>query len=234
VTIDDADRSDDLAGPIPLPPEEGLDDDEVGDDPDEGYSPGERPRALDTWGTTEREELEGESLDVRLAREQPDVEDDPQGDGIGDASDTDGEPIDDEVGDARAGRLVRDDAAFDDELAIDVGVDGGAASAEEAAVHVVPDEDSAGSAQVGHSSGGRIRRSTPLAHVTDALDDLAAFLMRHAYADGVSEDERVETFAAVDAYQQGEDPTRVESMMRRLAFRFRDDPDYRAEWRPAN
>ena len=67
------------------------------------------------------------------------------GDGIGDTADSDGELIDDQVGDMRAGRLV----AFDldatdpgtDYRAHDVGIDGGAASAEEAAMHIVVDED---------------------------------------------------------------------------------------------
>ena len=61
-------------------------------------------------------------------------------------ADTDGEVLDDEVGDERAGRLV--DAGeggsedTDDELwAKDEGIDGAAASAEEAAVHVVRDRD---------------------------------------------------------------------------------------------
>ena len=68
------------------------------------------------------------------------------GDGLGDSSDTDGELLDDEVGDARAGRLVDSDDGgnedTDDELwARDEGIDGAAASAEEAAVHVVRDRD---------------------------------------------------------------------------------------------
>jgi Family of unknown function (DUF5709) len=110
---------------------------------DEGWSPPERPWGVDEWGTTPREEAEGESLDRRLARELPDSEDDEDWDGLGDVSDTDGELRDDEVGDLRAGRLVDDeDVVGDGELdAHDVGVDGAAASAEEAAVHVIdPDE----------------------------------------------------------------------------------------------
>ncbi|MDQ1488367.1 MAG: hypothetical protein QOJ23_881, partial [Actinomycetota bacterium] len=35
--------------------------------------PLDRPLAADEWGTTEWEEREGEPLDVRLAREEPDV-----------------------------------------------------------------------------------------------------------------------------------------------------------------
>jgi len=79
---------------------------------------------------------------VRLAREAPE-DGEWTGDGIGDTSDTDGEPIDAEVGDARAGRLVARGGAFDDDeelYALDAGIDGGAASAEEAAVHVVGEE----------------------------------------------------------------------------------------------
>ncbi|MGY1742605.1 MULTISPECIES: DUF5709 domain-containing protein [unclassified Blastococcus] len=116
----------------------------VGDVLDRGWSPAERPWGVDEWGTTGEEESAGESLDGRLARELPDL-DDPEGDGLGDTSDTDGEPLDDEVGDRRAGRLVEDDGEWDDEepelYASDVGIDSGAASAEEAAVHVVPERD---------------------------------------------------------------------------------------------
>lgn len=109
---------------------------------DEGYSPPEKPWAIDDWGTTAREEAEGEGLDRRLAREVPESWASGDDDGLGDASDTDGELRDDEVGDARAGRLTDPgNGAGDHELyAEDVGVDGAAASAEEAAVHVVEEE----------------------------------------------------------------------------------------------
>lgn len=108
----------------------------------EGYSPPEHTRATEDWGTTARETAAGESLDGRLAREVPDLADDAGDDGLGDSEDTDGELVDDEVGDVRAGRLVASDEGFgadtDEELyASDAGVDGGAASAEEAAVHVI-------------------------------------------------------------------------------------------------
>jgi hypothetical protein len=110
---------------------------------DTGWSPPDRPWAVDDWGTTEAEESAGESLDGRLARELPDRFDD-DGDGLGDLSGSDGELRDDEVGDVRAGRLV--DAGdggtgdTDDEMwARDAGIDGAAASAEEAAVHVIGD-----------------------------------------------------------------------------------------------
>jgi hypothetical protein len=112
---------------------------------DTGWSPAERPWAVDDWGTTEAEEAAGESLDGRLSRELPDRSED-DGDGLGDSSDTDGELLDDEVGDERAGRLVdsNDGGATDDDeelWAQDQGIDGAAASAEEAAVHIVRDRD---------------------------------------------------------------------------------------------
>src|SRR3954462_8256830 len=88
-----------------LEPEDTLDYHGVEQVLDEGYSPPERPWAVETSGTTAREQQEGETLDQRLARELPDVTV-PDGDGIGDRSDGNGEPMDDEVGDARAGRLV--------------------------------------------------------------------------------------------------------------------------------
>jgi hypothetical protein len=117
---------------------------DVDDDP-AGYSPADRPWASNDWGTTEREEAAGEGLDGRLARELPDGgTDDGDGDGLGDAADTDGELLDDEVGDERAGRLADpgDDGLVDREdrlYAEDEGIDGAGASAEEAAVHVVGD-----------------------------------------------------------------------------------------------
>jgi hypothetical protein len=136
------------SGDNPLLPEESLDDDELGTDLDEGYSPVERPRGVSAWGTTAREAGSSEGLAGRLAREEPDESETVEGDGIGDTSDTDGEPIDDEVGDVRAGRLViaevePTDASSDYE-ARDIGIDGAGASAEEAAVHVVRDDSDDG------------------------------------------------------------------------------------------
>jgi hypothetical protein len=128
---------------------------------DEGYSPPERPLGLFAHGTTAEEERQGETLDQRLAEEEPEepvMAQDPGGargirapgeaDAFGDVEadeDTDGELLDDQVGDRRAGRLVEPDEgahtdAEKDAVASDVGIDGGAASAEEAAMHVV-DED---------------------------------------------------------------------------------------------
>ncbi|MDX3224979.1 DUF5709 domain-containing protein [Streptomyces sp. ME19-01-6] len=112
---------------------------------DEGYSPPERPWAVEHTGVTAAEQQRGESLDERLAEEVPDIGV-PEGDGIGDTSDTDGELIDDEVGGERAGRLVApDEGAHEntesDLIASDIGLDGAAASAEEAAIHLIPDSE---------------------------------------------------------------------------------------------
>jgi hypothetical protein len=128
-----------------LQPQDTLHDaDGVIDVLDTGWSPPDRPWAVADWGTTHREENAGESLAGRLAREIPETAD---GDGLGDTSDTDGELIDDEVGNRRSGRLFEFEAPWNDDQpqyhVTDVGIDGAAASAEEAAIHVVdaPDED---------------------------------------------------------------------------------------------
>jgi hypothetical protein len=127
----------------PLSPEESLDDTEFGEDITDGYSPAERPWGVTAWGVTSFEESRRESLSRRLAREEREPTDEPEWDGIGDTIGTDGEPIDDQVGNRRAGRLVLGPIdeldASSDYWATDAGIDGAGASAEEAAVHVVPD-----------------------------------------------------------------------------------------------
>jgi hypothetical protein len=103
---------------------------------DEGYSPPEKWSAGEGYGNTPLEEELGETLDQRIAQEEP--EPDPY-------AEEDFEDLDDgEVGDARAGRLVApDEGAGEDEdsemFADDAGIDGAGASAEEAAMHVVND-----------------------------------------------------------------------------------------------
>ena len=135
-----------------------------GDDPlDRGVVPPERWSAGIRYGTTEEEQAEGESLDQLLAEEEPDdteeeledalelddeepgdVEDFDEDDDAGD-EDVDGLLLDDGP-DPRAGRLVaEDEGAHPDEeedlVARDVGIDGGGATAEEAAMHVVEEDD---------------------------------------------------------------------------------------------
>ena len=129
-------------------------DGDPGDDPlDRGVIPPERWSAGIRFGTTAAEQEEGESLDQRLAEEEPDaaldVDDERPGDIAADEDAAD-EDIDglllDTGPDPRAGRLVAEDegAHMDEEedlVARDVGIDGGAASAEEAALHVVDEDD---------------------------------------------------------------------------------------------
>ncbi|WP_328491568.1 DUF5709 domain-containing protein [Streptomyces sp. NBC_00414] len=112
---------------------------------DEGYSPPERPWAVEHTGVTAAEARRGETLDERLAEEVPDIGV-PEGDDLGDTPDTDGELLDEEVGDTRAGRLLAPDEGThevteSDLFASDRGLDGAGASAEEAAMHVIPEAD---------------------------------------------------------------------------------------------
>jgi len=124
-----------------------------GEDPlDRGVIPPERWSAGIKFGSTAAEQGSGESLDQLLAEEEPDTPFDVD-DELPEDSDDDEEADEyldglllDDGPDPRAGRLVAEDegAHPDDEadlVARDVGIDGGAASAEEAAVHVVDDDD---------------------------------------------------------------------------------------------
>jgi hypothetical protein len=146
MSTDDSDETDgvDIDSGL-LEPEDSLDDRGVLDVLDEGYSPPDRAWELNDYGLTAREAAEHESLNGRLARELPDIMI-PDGDGLGDTSDTDGELYDNEAGTVRSGRLIDVDPTGDIDdyaylYAVDIGRDGGAASAEEAAVHIVADED---------------------------------------------------------------------------------------------
>jgi|HubBroStandDraft_6_1064221.scaffolds.fasta_scaffold1293030_1 hypothetical protein len=125
-----------------------------GDDPlDRGVIPPERWSSAMRFGSTASEQESGESLDQLLDEEEPDITaeiDDERLEDIAGDEDAAEEDIDglllDDGPDPRAGRLVADDeGAHSDEepdlLAHDVGIDGGAATAEEAAVHVVYDDD---------------------------------------------------------------------------------------------
>jgi hypothetical protein len=121
-----------------------------GDDPlDRGVITPERWSAAIRFGSTAQEQESGESLDQLLAEEEPDVTpeiDDEQpediaGDEYAGDEDVDGLLLDDGP-DPRAGRLVAGDELGDTDLvASDAGIDGGAATAEEAAVHVVEEDD---------------------------------------------------------------------------------------------
>jgi hypothetical protein len=116
--------------------EDALLDTRIDDVLDEGYSPPDREPSVHV--PTEAEQERGESLDELLSAEVPDIwaEDESN------LFDESGE----EVGGRRAGRLVGigSDGFRDTEkdlLAGDVGIDGAAASAEEAAMHVIDEYD---------------------------------------------------------------------------------------------
>jgi hypothetical protein len=129
-----------------LQPEDTLIDRGIDDVLDEGYSPPERPYGRGAYGPSE-------TLDQQLAEE----EQDPLS-RIGNPLDTDEQQRSDEaeremefpqrreVGRVRAGRLVAPDMGFGEDteaelVAEDVGISGGAASAEEAAIHIIDNRD---------------------------------------------------------------------------------------------
>jgi hypothetical protein len=149
-----SDRQDDSAGGVDewnmaeddgvLDASDTLDDDRTSDPLDTGIAAPDRWAGANRFGTTPAEEREGESLEQRLAEEEPDI--DPYA-----------EPADDEdeltrrgyEREPRAGRLVAEDEGSGedveaDSVAWDAGIDAGGASAEEAAMHVVDDPDGSG------------------------------------------------------------------------------------------
>ncbi|WP_341242400.1 DUF5709 domain-containing protein [uncultured Nocardioides sp.] len=127
-------ESDQLTG------EDTLADGDVEDQLDRGYSPPEKYSPAQGFGNTPYEEAVGESLDQRVAQEVPEADPYAQAE-----AEADREQVAGEVGDERAGRLVDPDEGLGEDVekdlvGDDVGIDGAAASAEEAAVHVVPDD----------------------------------------------------------------------------------------------
>ena len=121
-----------------LQPQDTLDDRGVDDELDEGISPPERPRGVNAKGVTPFEAAEGETIDDRIRQEEPEVWE--QAEAELDAEVVDG-PVGGEVGADRSGRLLAPDegahADVDGLVADDEGIDGAAASAEEAAVHTI-------------------------------------------------------------------------------------------------
>ena len=133
MSVDDEDQ---------LQPGDTLDDGDLTDVLDRGYSPPDRaPKTYEDY-PTEAERLQGESLDERLAEEEP--EPDPYAEP--EATDREDENVlEEQLGldeaDARSGRLVQPDSGLGEdidsqEVAMDVGIDGAGASAEEAAMHI--------------------------------------------------------------------------------------------------
>ncbi|MGQ5261182.1 DUF5709 domain-containing protein [Micromonospora sp. ZYX-F-536] len=121
-----------------------LDDDRVSDPLDTGIIAEDHWTGANRFGTTPAEERAGESLEQYLAQEEPDT--DPYAEGVDDEDELTRRGYDRE---ARAGRLVADDEGLGEDeqaesVAWDVGIDGGAASAEEAAMHLVEDPNGPG------------------------------------------------------------------------------------------
>jgi len=138
----------------------------IADGPDPAALPRDRddgPLAMDEYGTTPAEQRRGEPLDLRLSREEPDVTpdtlaplrdagpDEPPGADAG----LDEGPVDPHLGsvvsmydraaERPVGRLVAPDEgahedAETDAVARDAGAAGGGASAEELAMHPVPED----------------------------------------------------------------------------------------------
>ncbi|MFH7599772.1 DUF5709 domain-containing protein [Streptomyces racemochromogenes] len=145
--------------------ENALDEPDLDETLDTGYSPPGRPLGATRHGTTAGERHAGETLDQRLAQEEPEPDgtdaalgseaapgedlDGARGSGGGD-EDMSRDPHGDAstAGRDRAGRMAPAEEGppvrHISVLARDAGINGGAASAEEAAVHVVeerPDEE---------------------------------------------------------------------------------------------
>lgn len=104
---------------------------------DEGLTPPEKWSAGEGFGTTADEYRQGESFEQRLSQEEPDL--DPDAEWNEDQLD------DGEVGNGRSGRLVdpsrgQGEDNVSEMVGDDIGIDGGAASAEEAAVHIVEED----------------------------------------------------------------------------------------------
>jgi hypothetical protein len=113
---------------------------------DEGYSPPEKWSAGQGYGNTPLEEAMGENLDQRLEQEVPEKDPYEEAETMP-VSVIEGGLEDEvvEVGDDRAGRLVAPDEGTHTDTeplayAEDIGIDGAGAGAEEAAMHVIDDD----------------------------------------------------------------------------------------------
>ena len=124
-----------------LQPADTLIDRGVDDILDEGYSPPERPYGRGAGSPESMDQLLAEEeldpasrIDVLLDKDEQERSDE--------AEREDEFPEQAEVGSGRAGRLVAPDMGFGEDteaelVAEDVGISGGAASAEEAAIHII-------------------------------------------------------------------------------------------------
>lgn len=178
---EDQPEAPDLGASVQLEPAESLTGPPGSDPLDAGYVPPDRPYVLDDDAVTAEGQRTGDTLDDRLAREQPE----------------DAEPAAEPY---RSGRLTATEPAADGDeanamAAQDVGIDGGAASAEEAAVHdvdlgiePVDDERPVGDPAVAESLEQDAHADTALADAArDARrEDAAETIDRLREADGAA------------------------------------------------
>lgn len=108
---------------------------------EEGYIPPDDWSVAEGFGNTAAEMRQGETLSQRIKQEEPDRREHA-------VNPDDAETLNDhEVGWRRAGRLVDANGGYpgqDDEsqlIGTDVGIDGAAASAEEAAMHIIDGDE---------------------------------------------------------------------------------------------
>ncbi|NLE18013.1 MAG: hypothetical protein GX632_05670 [Propioniciclava sp.] len=101
---------------------------------DEGYIAPDNWSPAQGFGNTPAEMRQRENLDMRVKQEEPEAE-------APDDSPWNPEGESREVGSVRAGRLVDTGERDHESVAFSVGIAGGAASAEEAAMHVITPED---------------------------------------------------------------------------------------------
>lgn len=136
----------DLGASVQLESSEMLDGEPGTDGLDAGYVAPDRPFGLDDLATTPDGQQAGDTLDERLAREIPDDTATLDGAAAGDGPDQTAGEIGPQAGQRRSGRLTADavnpDSAPTDVLdADDAGFSGGAASAEEAAMHDIDENE---------------------------------------------------------------------------------------------
>lgn len=140
---DEVPESPDLGASIQLESGDTLDGRPGTDGLDAGYVSPNRPFGLDDPATTAEGQRQGESLDDRLAREIPD---DTGGAATAPGPELSEGEIGSEAGQGRSGRLTAaepdaDQFAGRSLAAQDAGISGGAATAEEAAMHDIPEDD---------------------------------------------------------------------------------------------
>jgi uncharacterized protein DUF5709 len=114
--------------------QDGTPEQQEAEDPQELPLPGDAPNASVDWGTTAEEQREGEPLDLRLSREEPDPV----------LEEINGEKRRPTAGAGDVGRLVNNERlqpgdSEPDIDATDVGVDGGGLTQEEQAIHLEPE-----------------------------------------------------------------------------------------------